>query len=44
MCAKCKYKKECKKVWGKEYYACEGSHHCRKSWDEFLKIMKKVKS
>ena len=36
MCKDCKYIGKCKEVWGEEYMAVVGTHHCRKSWDEMV--------
>ena len=36
-CENCEHKEECKKEFGEEYQAVIGTHHCRFSWDKFIK-------
>ena len=36
-CEKCEHEEACKKEWGEEYQAIIGTHHCRFSWNKFIK-------
>ena len=35
-CENCDREEECKKEYGEEYQAVIGTHHCRRSWNNFL--------
>lgn len=36
-CSHCHLQEECKKEFGEEYQSVIGTHHCRFSWDKFIK-------
>ena len=36
-CKNCEHQETCKKEWGEEYQAVIGTHHCRFSWNKFIK-------
>ena len=39
-CDTCNYVKECRDKFGEDFPAVLGTHHCRKSYDEFIDTMK----